>query len=323
MGRALRIDYPGAWYHVMNRGGDYRPIFRYHRHFELFKSLLAEINLKYKVEVHAYCLMDNHYHLLVRTPYANLSKSMQHLSSVYTRRYNKTFKKSDGPLFRARFKSKVVDAEEYLVQLARYIHLNPLQAGMVENVESYKWSSMPAYMNLVETPPWLYKQELSSHFDVNEIENEIYNYTLEGNSAEIEKIFSCKQQEAIIGNKKFIKSIQSLKSVKQEQFEPTESRVIRPSLLDIINAVSSITCTSSANILTVKKVKNNARELVIVIAKNYYAYELAEIAALMKMNAVSSVSSSALRTVKRLKDDFELNDALIRTLELLNNRLFV
>lgn len=318
MGRGIRIDYPGAWYHVMNRGGAYRPIFRHQRHFELFKSLLADINLKYKVEVHAYCLMDNHYHLLVRTPYANLSKSMQHLSSVYTKRYNKTYKKSDGPLFRGRFKSKVVDAEEYMLQLARYIHLNPIKAGIVESIENYKWSSLPAYLNLVDTPSWLYKDEVSSYFNANKIENEIYNYTAEGNSEEIEKIFSSQQQTAIIGNKNFIKSIRSLKAVKPGSFNPTDNPTSRPSLHNITDVVSKVTRISRDAILSVTKNRNNARELVILIAKNYYAYDLAEIAAIMNMKAISSVSSSASRTVKRLKNDSDLQDALERAFKLLN-----
>ena len=107
MARPLRIQFEGAWYHVMNRGACRLPIFKSDQHRELFLELLAETVQVFNIEIHAYCLMDNHFHLLIRTPLPNLSKAIQYLSSVYTIRYNKLEKK-DGPLFRGRFKSKLV-----------------------------------------------------------------------------------------------------------------------------------------------------------------------------------------------------------------------
>jgi putative transposase len=97
MARPLRIEYENAWYHVMNRGFAHNPIFLNDKHRHFFLDLLFEVNQKYHVEIYAYCLMDNHYHLLIQTPLGNLSQIMRHLDGVYTQRFNKDLKR-DGPL---------------------------------------------------------------------------------------------------------------------------------------------------------------------------------------------------------------------------------
>src|SRR5438105_9383616 len=108
MARPLRIEYENAWYHVMNRGARSQSIFKNDSHRELFLALLQEIQQRFEVELHAYCLMSNHYHLLIRTPRANLGRAMRHLDGVYTQLYNKSLF-IDGPLFRGRYKSCLID----------------------------------------------------------------------------------------------------------------------------------------------------------------------------------------------------------------------
>src|SRR3990167_7924037 len=110
MPRPLRIEYEHAWYHVMNRGAHRQTIFTSNSHRDLFLSLLEEVTSQYQVEIHAYCLMDNHYHLLIRTPLANLSRCMRHLNGVYVQHYNRSTK-SDGPLFRGRYKAILVEED--------------------------------------------------------------------------------------------------------------------------------------------------------------------------------------------------------------------
>ncbi len=182
----LRIEHPGAWYHVMNRGACRQPIFNC-RHLELFLDLLAEISLKFNIEVHAYCLMDNHYHLLLHTPIGNLSKAMQHLSSLYTVRYNGLEKRTDGPSFRGRFKSKNIESENYLIRVSRYIHLNPYHAKMLKMPEHYEWSSFAAYINKANSPAWLHKAETMCFFESSNIPKEIYRFTMEGDLDEFEQ----------------------------------------------------------------------------------------------------------------------------------------
>ena len=140
MSRPLRIEYPGAWYHVMNRGRRGERIFRSPKDYEVFIGLLQEAVELWDVRISAYCLMSNHYHLLIQTPQGNISRSMRHINGVYTQRYNRIHK-CDGQLFRGRYKSILVEQDSYLLELVRYIHRNPVRAGMVEKLSEYLWSS--------------------------------------------------------------------------------------------------------------------------------------------------------------------------------------
>ncbi len=130
MARPLRIEFPGAWYHVMNRGAGRHWIYKYDKHYHYFLSLLADVTERYRVEVHAYCLMSNHYHLMLHNPDGNLQRIMRHINGVYTQYFNRT-ERTDGALFRGRYKAILVDAETYWLALSRYIHRNPLEAGLV------------------------------------------------------------------------------------------------------------------------------------------------------------------------------------------------
>ena len=136
MSRPLRIQYPDAWYHVMNRGRRGEKLFEGKKDYETFIELLKDIVEDYKVNIAAYCLMSNHYHLLIQTPKGNISRSMRHLNGVYTQRYNRSHL-CDGQLFRGRYKSILIDADGYLLELVRYIHRNPLEAGMVNDLSKY------------------------------------------------------------------------------------------------------------------------------------------------------------------------------------------
>ena len=146
MVRPLRIEYPDAWYHVMNRGRRGEQIFLEERDYKTFLELLMESAQLWHLRIVAYCQMPNHYHLLVQTPDANLSRCMRHINGVYTQRFNRLHQ-CDGQLFRGRYKAILVDADSYLLQLVRYIHRNPLRAGIVEELSSYEWSSHRGYLS--------------------------------------------------------------------------------------------------------------------------------------------------------------------------------
>ena len=156
MPRPERIEYEHAFYHVMNRGRGRQLIFHDKRYYEAFESTLSEANQRFQCVIHAYCLMGNHYHLLLETPNANLSRVMRHINGVYTQRYNR-LKKTDGPLFRGRFKAILVDSDSYLLPLTRYIHRNPvdMKRPIVSSLEEYPWSSYLAYIGKAKSPIWL------------------------------------------------------------------------------------------------------------------------------------------------------------------------
>ena len=136
-------------------------IFHDPRYYQVFLETLAEAHQRFRGIIHAYCLMGNHYHLLIETPNANLSRIMRHINGVYTQRYNR-LEKSDGPLFKGRYKAVLVDRDSYLLPLSRYIHRNPvdLKRPLVAAPEQFPWSSCSAYINKAKSPAWLERETL-------------------------------------------------------------------------------------------------------------------------------------------------------------------
>ncbi len=154
MTRQWRIEYENALYHVMSRGNEQRDIVRDDHDRTRFLEILGNMSRRHGVEVHAYVLMNNHYHLLLRTPRANLSRSMQWFSITYTRYFNTRHQRS-GHLFQGRFKSFLVENDAYLMQLSCYIHRNPIRTNMANRLIDYPWSSYKAYAYDKNKPEWL------------------------------------------------------------------------------------------------------------------------------------------------------------------------
>jgi REP element-mobilizing transposase RayT len=134
-----------CFYHVTSRGDDRKPIYKSERDFEKFLEYVTAAKDRFKFYLYAYCLMNNHYHLLIETTQANLSKIMQYINTAYTVYYNVKRKRS-GHLFQGRYKSILVEQDAYFAELTRYIHLNPVRAKMVDGPEKYDWSSYRAYV---------------------------------------------------------------------------------------------------------------------------------------------------------------------------------
>jgi putative transposase len=140
MARPLRIEYPGAFYHITSRGNARQDIFKTKKDFKDFLIILKENTERYNWQCYAYCLMSNHYHLLIKTLDPNLSQGMRQLNGVYTQKSNYNHK-TVGHIFQGRYKAILVDEEKYFYELVRYIVLNPVRAKMVKNPENYHWSS--------------------------------------------------------------------------------------------------------------------------------------------------------------------------------------
>lgn len=143
MARPLRIEFPGAVYHLTSRGNEKRRIFLSNEDRKSFLNLLADVNARYHWVCHAYCLMDNHYHLLIETPEANLSIGMRQLNGVYTQAFNRRHGRV-GHLLQGRFKAILIEKNSHLLEACRYVVLNPVRAGAVEHPDGWSWSSYRA-----------------------------------------------------------------------------------------------------------------------------------------------------------------------------------
>lgn len=154
MTRPLRLEFEGALYHVTSRGDRREPIFEDDADRHAWLSVLAEALDRFQATVYAYCLMDNHYHIILQTHRPNLSRLMRHVNGVYTLRYNRRHDKV-GHLFQGRFKAILVDLESYFLEVCRYVDLNPVRARSARHPVNWPWSSYRAHAGLAPPPPWL------------------------------------------------------------------------------------------------------------------------------------------------------------------------
>lgn len=154
MARPLRIEFAGALYHLTARGNAREPIYQDDADREAFLMLYAEVAARFGWRTYAYCLMDNHYHLVAETSEPNLSRGMRQLNGVYTQRFNRRHQRA-GHVFQGRFTGILVEREAHLLELARYVVLNPVRAGAVRRVQDWRWSSYRATAGLSPAPRWL------------------------------------------------------------------------------------------------------------------------------------------------------------------------
>ena len=163
MSRPLRLEFAHGLYHVTSRGDGREDIYLEDGDRELFLEVLSETVDRFNWVIHAYCLMSNHYHLLIETPDGNLSKGMRQLNGVYTQRFNRKHKRV-GHVFQGRYKAIIVQKDSYLLELARYIVLNPVRAQMVRTARDWPWSSYRATADMAPSPAWLATDPILSTF---------------------------------------------------------------------------------------------------------------------------------------------------------------
>lgn len=203
MTRAWRIEYEGALYHVLSRGNERRDIFFGDEDRRRFLDALGDMAQRFEIEVFAYVLMDNHYHLLLRTLRANLSRAMQWLGVTYTNRFNARHSRS-GHLFQGRFKNMLVQNDAYLLQLSYYIHRNPLRAKMVERLADHHWSSYRAYAYGQQAPEWLNTELILSQLVNAEDRHKAYRENTQKYAKEESRLWEDLRHGFILGENRFV-----------------------------------------------------------------------------------------------------------------------
>ncbi len=271
MARPLRVEYPGAYYHVISRGNGGESIFLSVRDREKFLEYLEKASERFSIIIHTYCLMTNHYHILIETPQANLSLAIQWLNVSYAAYFNRKRGRS-GHLFQGRFKAILIDADEYLKVLSRYIHLNPVRAKMVANPLDYKWSSYPVYVGEKEAPDWLETEWLLANFGKRKKQaakryqgfvEEIDIRTLENPNKDIVGGF-------MLGDMSFVDWVkETFLSDRDDEKEIPQLRTLRPrvSLERIVEGVCRELGCTEQRIRQKGRHRNTARELTICLAR--------------------------------------------------------
>lgn len=224
MARQWRIEFPGAIYHIMSRGNARQDIYRSDDDRKLFLSLLEDLSERYEIEVYAYVLMNNHYHLLLKTKHANLSKAMQWFGTTYTRKFN-LIHLTSGHLFQGRFKSIIVENDAYLLRLSCYIHRNPLKAGIVQKLSDYPWSSYPFYAYKKKPPIWLNIKTILNQVPGQDCRR-AYRIKVQKYSDEQGNLMDDIKHGLIYGSERFVESIKKrfLKDTKEPEL-PQHNRL--------------------------------------------------------------------------------------------------
>jgi putative transposase len=308
MSRPLRVQYPDAWYHVMNRGRRGESLFRKNDDYFNFIELLKETVNMWNLRVAAYCLLPNHYHLLIQTPDANLSRCMRHVNGVYTQRFNRKYR-LDGQLFRGRYKAILVEGDSYLQELLRYVHRNPLEAGMVKVLDKYQLSSHPGYMSNAKKWNWLYKDFILSLFAHEKaLSRKLYRvFVSKETPEEINQIFGRKNLPSALGGQNFLDWVKGSFFPGKSHKEVPESKSFSPDSEKIKEEVCRNYEVSRVALHRSRRgIPNEPRNVAIYLLRTLRGDHLEEIGRDFNVNRCSSVSS----VVERMKGKISINRKL-------------
>jgi REP element-mobilizing transposase RayT len=326
MARPLRIQYPGAVYHVTCRGNERKEIFRDDRDRKTFLEILAKSAKIYNIKIYSYILMENHFHLLVETPLGNLGEFMRHFNITYTSRYNHRHKRV-GHLYQGRYKSILVDKANYLSILSRYIHLNPIRIKMTEKkrdeeklqyLKNYKWSSLLGYINSNKKEKFIdYAVVLEEYGGDNDKGRLAYSKRI---YADIMEELTMKDKiigQSIIGGEKFIGWVRDKFLKKQKDRERPSLREIQKyrAKEDIIKIIEKET---GKTIEEIKAERGSIRQILMDMLYRIGGLTGVEIGTLLGVD-YSTVSQGR----KRLTEKVQRNKKLRQTLNQIEAKLSI
>ena len=321
MTRPWRIEFEGAYYHILSRGNERRDIFSDKDDRISFLDTLGKMSDRFEVEVYAYVLMDNHYHLLLKTNTPNISKSMQWFGTTYTRQYNIKHKRN-GHLFQGRFKSFLIENDEYLMHLSCYIHRNPLRAGIVSRLVDYPWSSYPIYAYGKKSPEWVYTKPIHSLLDTND-KHLAYRKMVQSYSREETRIWEDFRHGLFLGSQKFVDRIKAKYLTENPDVEiPQKRRVLRDTNPETIlmKAAKVLKCDTDIFLQSSRISESDKlnRDLLIYLLWSTGWYSNHEIGNLFGLG-YSSIS----RRVTVMKSKISKDDKLNKRLTKLNSQIKV
>ena len=318
MARPLRIEYPNAFYHVSNYSLHELRAFPSAKYFEAFLEGLEDACTRLNVEVHAYCLLRNQYHLVVKTPEANLSRFMRQIDGLYTQKYQR-MKHSDGSLFKGRYKAVLIQADNYLLPLSRYVHLRVKSSELAGN----PYTSYAYFTRKAKPPAWFNREDTLKQLKVTVSKRAATyrKYIAAGIDDKTALFYGKKNLSSIMGDNKF-------KKAAQRKRDATSVRGVsrgvnakwRPSCRKIIAAVAKQFKVSEASIYKAARgpgSKNVPRWVAMYLCQELSGVTLQSIAKLFKLKRYGTVST----TVGKLKKEFENNSKALSATTKLTNQL--
>jgi len=284
MARPLRIEYDGAVYHVTSRGNKRESIFYDDMDRTRFLDVLHRVNRRYNFHCHAYCLMSNHYHLLLETPDGNLSKGMRQLNGVYSLGFNKRHK-TVGHVMQGRFKAILIQRESHLLEVCRYVVLNPVRAKMVERPDEWKWSSYSPTAGLEKSHPCLERDWILGQFAGRKRTAEDKYKEFVGAGIGKNNMWRDVKGQSLLGKEEFVEGlIGYVKGYEDVNEIPKSQRYINRKELSTL---------LSGDVILDKKIRNTS----MVEAVNKHGYSQKEIAEHLGMH-YTSISRILSKTLK-------------------------
>ena len=303
MSRPLRIEYPNAVYHVTSRGNERKRIVRDNEDRRKFIQVLKDMIEQYQVLCHAWVLMDNHYHLLLETPQANLSRAIRHLNGVYTQAFNRRHYRV-GHLFQGRFKSIIVEKESYLMELCRYLVLNPVRAGRVKHPRSWAWSSYPETAG--EKPPssWLSIEWLLLNFSSRrKIGQKAYREFVAEGIRDPQRPWSDLRSQIYLGSEVFLERIQKrVKSVNDTEIPVNQRQPVTPEIEKLLHCVAGSYGCSVRDLLRSTRRPKESRQVALYLMRRIAGLHLKVIAKRFGMG-YTGVSRRVSDFARRLEEE--------------------
>jgi REP element-mobilizing transposase RayT len=312
MARQWRITFPGAFYHIMSRGNERQDIFRCDDDRKMFLDLIGDFSERFEIDMFAYVLMDNHFHLLLRTRQANLPKAMQWLGTTYTRKFNNRHDRS-GHLFQGRYKSILVENDQYLLHLSCYIHRNPIRAGIISRLADYPWSSYLSYGYARKTPKWLDTSLILNLMTNSRTDPHLeYREKVQQYSDETKNIWEDVENGLIYGSEDFVTDIRSRflsedKNPELPQCNQIAKTITTRQLLNNAAAALNFDLKAAATGKRVTPEDKDKRDLLIFLLWESGRLTNKEIGSYFGLT-YSSVSRRVAKTRKRLPQENELNN---------------
>jgi REP element-mobilizing transposase RayT len=316
MGRPLRIEYPGALYHITSRGNEKRDIFLEDSDRNQFLELLEDYHERFDLVVHCFVLMGNHYHLTMETPRGNLLKVMHGINSSYTGYFNRKYDRV-GHLFQGRYRGILVDKDSYLLELTRYVHLNPVRAKMVKRPEEYPWSSYVGYVWKRRQLRWMEYAWVLSQFGPDEVSSarRYRRFVESGMEEPVGSPFSQVAGQVLLGGEELLGKVKRLLRGK----EVGPGVVERTRFLDtpgaeyIISMVASILGVDRATITQRGGRGNEARNVAMYLVQRHSGLSNREIGSLFGGIQPSAVAKTSARVEAQMQRDKKTQD-IINTL---------
>ena len=323
MSRPLRITEPGLWHHVMNRGLGKRMTFADDQDRTRFLELVAVCGKRWGLRTFSFCLMPNHYHLFVCDEHGNLSRAMRHLDGVYTQFFNRRHGR-DGALFRGRFRDRVVEAETYALEVVRYLHFNPVDAGLVERAADYPWSSHRDYLS-ARRPEWLHTKEIWDLFgeDTAAGRRRFDEFVHQSADRKIQDAVSAEAWGSLLGSEPFIDAWRVKLRQGRQYTDPelTAAQRLRSWTTDeVIEAACDVFAADRRSIVRGARGKENEpRSLALLVCRDTTPATLTDLGELFHLTP-GAISSLAHRIRGRVDGDQASGEAHRRLLDRLSER---